>query len=185
MSSKIPIEVSARHIHISKKDLEALFGKGYELKKLRDLSQPGEFASKEKIIIRNGKRELSARIVGPCRRVTQVEVSKTDALYLGLNPPVRRSGKLLLTLGITLVNKKKVVKIKKGVIIAWRHIHATPEEAKKMKLKKYVSVKVGGDRGLVFNNVRVRIDKSYALSMHIDTDEGNAAGLNKKGIGIL
>ncbi len=182
---KIPIEVSARHMHISQKDLESLFGKGYKLKKLRDLSQTGEFASKDKITIKNRTRELLVRIIGPVRKNTQIELSKTDALYLKVNPPVRKSGRILLTPGVTLINGKKKVKIKRGVILALRHIHCTPDEAKTLKLKKYVSVGVGGDRALVFNKVRVRIDKKYVLSMHIDTDEGNAAGINKEGIGHL
>ncbi len=182
---KISIEVSARHIHMSQKDLEILFGNGYELKKLRDLSQSGEFASQEKIIIKNGNKELAVRIVGPCRKNTQVEVSKTDALYLNLNPPLRKSGNIAFTPGITLINGKKQLKIKKGVILALRHLHCSPEEAKELKLKKNASVKVIGDRGLIFEKVRVRIDKKYKLSMHIDTDEGNACGINQKGTGIL
>jgi len=182
---KISIEVSARHIHISQKDLEVLFGKDYELKKLRDLSQSGEFASKEKIIIKNGDRQLLARIVGPCRKNTQVEVSKTDALYLEFNPPIRKSGNIAFTPGIILINGNKKLKIKRGVILALRHIHCSPEEAKKLKLKKNASVRVVGDRALIFEKVRVRIDKKYKLSMHIDTDEGNAAGINQKANGFL
>ena len=182
---KIPIEVSARHLHISQKDLETLFGEGYKLKKYKDLTQTGQFACKEKVIIKNGKEELEARIIGPVRKNTQVEISKTDAIHLGLNPPIKKSGKLAFTPGITLVNKKKKLKIKRGVILAWRHIHCTPEDVKRLKLRKYVSVGVGGDRALVFDKVRVRVDKNYRLAMNIDTDEGNAAGINQKTLGHL
>ena len=178
----IPIEVSARHIHLSKKDLEQLFGKGYELKKLRELVQPLDFAAEEVLIIKNGSKELSARIVGPLRKETQVEVSLTDAFYLGIKPPIRRSGNLGITPGIVLVNKKKEIKIKRGIIVAARHIHCNPLEAKRLGLKnkKYISVKVAGKRELIFNKVRVRVNKDYALSMHIDLDEANAAGISGK-----
>jgi len=182
---KIPIEVSARHMHISRRDLDALFGEGYKLKKLKDLTQPGEFACKEKVIIKNGAKELSVRVIGPARKNTQIEISKTDAVYLGLNPPTRKSGKVAFSPGLTLVNKKKKIKIKRGVIIPWRHIHCTLEDYKNLKLRKYVSVGIGGNRALIFEKVRVRVDKNYKLSMHIDTDEGNAAGINKTTLGHL
>lgn len=182
---KIPIEVSARHMHISQKDLEKLFGKGYKLRKIKELTQRGDFVCKERIIIKNGSRELSVRIVGPVRKKTQVELSLTDALYLRVRPVVRKSGDIKFTPGITLVNKKKKLKIKKGVIVALRHIHCNPQEAKEFKLKKYASVLIGGDRSLVFNKVRVRVNKDYKLSMHIDTDEANAADIIKKTSGHL
>ena len=187
MGRKIPIEVSARHMHISQKDLEKLFGEGYKLKKLRELNQPLDFASKEELIIKNGSEELEVRIIGPVRKNTQVEISLTDAFYLDIRPPVRKSGDIAFTPGITLINKKKKksLKIKRGVIIAQRHIHCNSEEAKQLKLKKYVSVKVGGNRGLVFDKIKVRISKDYKLSMHVDTDEANAAGINKKTKGHL
>ena len=187
MGRKIPIEVSARHMHISQKDLEKLFGDGYKLKKLRELNQPLDFASKEELIIKNGSEELTVRIIGPIRKNTQVEISLTDAFYLGIRPPIRKSGDVIFTPGITLINKKnkKKLKIKRGVIIAQRHIHCNPEEAKRLKLKKYASVRVGGDRGLVFDKIKVRISKDFKLSMHIDTDEANAAGINKKTKGHL
>jgi len=182
---KIPIEVSARHMHISQKDLEKLFGKGHKLRKLKQLTQPSEFACKEKLIIKNGSKELFVRIVGPVRKKTQVEVSLTEALFLGIRPVVRKSGDIKFTPGITLINKKKKLKIKKGVIVALRHIHCNPQEAKELKLKKYTSVLVGGDRSLIFNKVRVRVSKDYKLSMHIDTDEANAADIIKKTSGHL
>ena len=187
MGRKIPIEVSARHMHISQKDLEKLFGEGYKLKKLRELYQPLDFASKEELIIKNGSEELEVRIIGPVRKNTQVEISLTDAFYLDIRPPVRKSGDIAFTPGITLINKKKKksLKIKRGVIIAQRHIHCNSEEAKQLKLKKYVSVKVGGNRGLAFDKIKVRVSKDYKLSMHVDTDEANAAGINKKTKGHL
>lgn len=187
MAKIIPIEVSARHIHMSREDLERLFGKGYKLKKLRNLNQPGEFASDKKIILRNNSRELSVRIVGPIREKTQVEISLTDAFYLGVSPPFRKSGDLIDTPGIILKSGKEEIKIKQGVIIDLRHIHCSLKEAKRLGVKnnQLVSVGVKGKRGLVFHNVRVRAGKNYRLSMHVDTDEGNAAGINKKAKGYL
>ncbi len=183
----IPIEVSARHIHLSQKDLERLFGRGYKLKKLRDLSQPEEFASDQKIILKNKSRKLSARIVGPTRRNTQAEISLTDAIYLGINPPFRKSGNLANTPGITLVSGKKEIKIKQGVIIDLRHIHCSLKEAKRLGIRnnQLVSVEVKGKRALIFHNVKVRASEKYRLSMHVDTDEGNASGINRKAKGYL
>jgi len=187
MTKKIPLEVSARHMHISQADLETLFAKNYKLKKLRELNQPLDFACKEVLIIKNGSQELSVRIVGPVRKYTQIEISLTDAFYLKINPPIRKSGDIKFSPGVTLVNKKKRVNIKKGVIIALRHIHCNPTEAKKLRLKnnRFVSVRVEGERGLIFNKVKVRVNKDYRLSMHIDTDEANAAGINQKAKGYL
>jgi len=187
MAKIIPIEVSARHIHISQKDLEDLFGKNYKLKKLRDLTQPGEFASTDKIYIKNKKKELSARIVGPVRKNTQVEISLTDAIFLGLNVPVKKSGNLKGTPGVFLRSKNKQIKLKKGLIIPMRHIHCNLKQAKRLGLRdnQFVSVLVKGERGLIFNRVKIRAKKNYELAMHIDTDEANAAGINKKINGYL
>jgi len=187
MAKTIPIEVSARHIHISQKDLEKIFGKDYKLKKLRDLTQPGEFASTDKVVIKNKKRELSVRIVGPLRRNTQIEISLTDAIFLKLNPPVRKSGNLKGTPGVFLKNKSKKIRLKKGLIIPMRHIHCNLKQAKRLGLEnnQYVSVMVKGERGLIFNKVKVRANKNYELAMHVDTDEANAAGINKKINGYL
>ena len=183
---KIPIEVSARHIHLSQEDLDKLFGKGYKLKKLKKLSQLSDFAAKETLDIQAGvKKILKVRVVGPVRKETQVELSMTDAVFLGISPPVRKSGDLKVSPGIVLIGPKRKIKIKKGVIIPWRHIHCSTKEAKVLKLKNgmMVSLKIKGARSLTFHNIRVRINKNYRLYMHLDTDEGNAAGITKEGEG--
>ena len=188
---KIPIEVSARHIHIKKSDLEKLFGVGYKLHKLKELSQKGNFSSKETvelISLEDEKRKISnVRIVGPCRNYTQIELSLTDAYHLKIKPPIRKSGDLDKTPGIKIIGHKGELILKKGVIIPKRHIHISDDLAKKIGLKEndVVKVKVKGERGLIFENVAIRIDKNYSLAMHIDTDEGNAAGIDKVGEGEL
>ncbi len=185
---KVSIEISARHIHLSKKDLEVLFGKGYKLNKKKDLTQPGMFAAEETLTIqKNNKKITKVRIVGPIRSKTQVELSLTDAYNLGIKIPIRKSGVLKGTPGIMLIGPKKKLKIKQGVICAWRHIHLSNKEAKKFKLEKqnFVSVKVKGTRSVIFSNVRIRINKNYRLCLHIDTDEGNAANISKKGTCLI
>ena len=184
----VPVEISARHIHISEKDLRRLFGKNYQLHQLRKLSQASEFAARETLDIFNGPRVLrKVRIVGPPRKETQVELSLTDTFYLGIEAPLRLSGHLEGTPGITLLGPKGRLKIKKGVIVAKRHLHCSPQEAKKLGLKNKmaISVKIAGKRGLIFNNVIVRVKEGFHLAAHLDTDEGNAAGIIKKGKGII
>ncbi len=188
MAKKINIEVSARHIHVSQEDLEALFGKDYQLKKLRDLTVPPEFAAQETVEVINGDKKISkVRIIGPVRKETQIELSFTDAVKLGLNPPVRISGDLEGTPGITLVGPKGKLKLERGVIISWRHIHCGPKEAREIGVndRQIVSVLVKGDRSLVFHNVVVRVRGGDVLCMHIDTDEGNAAGILRQGKGEI
>lgn len=179
---KVPIEISARHIHLSKGDLEILFGRGFELSKYKDLSQPGQFAAEEtvKLVGPSGQIE-KARVLGPCRAQTQVEVSETEARALGLNPPVRDSGNLGGTPGIKIVGPSGKIDLKRGVILASRHIHMDPATAAKLGVKNYDHVKVdtAGARDLLFENVLVRIDPAFKLAMHIDTDEANAAGIDK------
>ncbi len=184
----VPVEVSARHCHLSKEDLEKLFGVGYELKKLRQLSQPEEFACQETVDIQFGSKKIEkVRIVGPLRNMTQVEISLTDAVESGVTPPVRLSGNLKGPSSVILHGPVGTVELAEGLIIAKRHIHCATEEAKKFGLKNndIVSVKVDGDRAVIFNNVVVRVKDGYQLSMHIDTDEGNSAGINKIGEGII
>ena len=188
MNKKVPIEISARHIHLCQKDLETLFGKGYQLKKLRKLSQADDFAAKETLDIRIGSRVIKKlRIVGPVRKETQIELSITDAFSLGIIPPLRLSGDIKGTPGAILIKSKKKLKIKKGVIIAKRHLHCSLQQAKRLKLRNgmSVSVKVNGKRALTFYNVKVRVGKDYELAVHLDTDEGNAAGIIKKGEGKI
>lgn len=178
---KIPIEISARHIHLSKPDLEKLFGVGFELKKYKDLSQPGQFAAEETVKLVGPRGEVDGiRILGPCRKETQVEVSETEARALGLNPPVRDSGNLDGTPGAKLIGPKGEVILKQGVILALRHIHIDPETAAELKIRNYDRVKVDttGMRDLLFENVLVRISPDFRLTMHIDTDEANAAGID-------
>ena len=188
MSKKIPIEISARHLHISQKDLESLFGKGYKLQKRNNLTQPGQFAAKETVNIRFGKKEIpKVRIVGPPRKKTQLEISLTDAFNLGMKAPIRKSGDLKGAPGILLIGPRGKLNIKEGVIIAWRHIHLSPAEAKMLRVKNgdLVSVKTQGKRSIIFHHVKIRISKRYRLCLNLDTDEGNAAGIVKKGTGIL
>lgn len=182
---KIPIEVSARHIHLCQKDLDFLFGKNYQLEKLKDLSQPGEFAAKEVLKIKNGNKVLKARIVGPLRKESQVEISLTDSFYLKTEPVFKLSGGVTDTPGIILKNNKKELKLKKGLIIPLRHIHCSFDEAKKYGLKDNVSILVEGKRKLVFENIHVRKKANYKLCLHLDTDEGNACGIFQKSKGKL
>lgn len=185
---KIQVEVSARHIHISEKDAKIIFGEDFELTKLKDLSQPSEFAANEVLDIEaNGNRISNIRIVGPEREKTQIEISKTDAVYLGINPPLRLSGDINSSAGIKIIGPKGELELQEGLIIAKRHIHCNKDEADSLKIKNndIISVKIEGDRAVVFENVAVRVGDNYKLSMHIDTDEGNAAGINQKSEGII
>ncbi len=175
---KFIVETSARHVHVTQEDLETLFGKGYELTKKKDLSQPGQFASNEKVKIVGSKKELTASILGPVRPETQIELSLTDARSIGVVAPIRESGDVAGSGACKLVGPAGEVEVEEGVIAAKRHIHATPEDAEKLgvKDKDIVSVKIDTDgRSLVFGDVVVRVSPKYALAMHIDTDEANAA----------
>lgn len=184
----IPIGVSARHCHLSKQSLEKLFGVGYELTKMKDLKQPGQFAANETVTIIGPKRSIhNVRILGPVRDLTQVEISKTDAIHLGLNPPIRQSGKIEGSSAITIVGPKGIIFINEGLIIAEPHIHMHPDDANIFKVKdgEYVRVFVPGERPITFEKVLVRVSKDYTLEMHIDTDEANAASVTPNSMGIL
>ena len=179
---KIKIEVSARHCHLNERVFKKLFGKNASLSPMKKLSQTGEFAAKETIGIKTGKGEFArVRIIGPLRPYSQVEISGTDAIKLGLTPPIRMSGNLESSLGATLLGPNANAKIKEGVIIANRHIHANFQEAKKYGLRngQIVQVEIKGTRSLIFDKVKVKLDKNYSLVMHIDTDEANAAGIKR------
>lgn len=184
---KIPVEISARHVHLSKKDFEKLFGKDKKLKPVKNLSQEGEFASEEIVQITNGKEKLNARILGPFRKNSQAEISLTDAHQLKLKqvPKLRISGDLDNTTKIIIRNKNKKTKI--PCIIALRHLHCSEEEAKKLKIKnnQIIKVKISGKRGLIFDGIVVRTNPKYRLSVHLDTDEGNAAGISGKTFGEI
>ena len=184
----MPVEVSARHCHLSKEDLEKLFGVGYELKKMKQLSMPSDFAAEEIVDVQVGNKKIEkVRVVGPLRNQTQVEVSKTDAVALGANPPVRLSGDLADSLGVTLIGPAGKVDLDRGLIIALHHLHCNPAEAKSLgvKNKDSIAVKINSERPVAFFNVPVRVGENYKLCLHLDTDEGNAAGINKIGNGII
>lgn len=180
MNKTVLVETSARHVHVSREDLAILFGEGYELTKKKELSQPGQFACEERVAVVGPKSSFPAvSILGPCRNATQVELSAGDARSIGVKAPVRESGDLEGSAGCKIVGPKGEIEIENGVIVAKRHIHMTPEDAEKYSLcdKQVVSVKVQtAERSLVFGDVVVRVSPSYALAMHIDTDESNAAG---------
>ena len=179
MKKEILVETSARHVHVTQEALETLFGEGYELTVKKWLSQPGQFASNEKVAVIGTKSQFPAvSILGPVRPECQVELSLTDARSIGVEAPVRESGDIAGSGACKLVGPKGEVELTEGVIAAKRHIHATPEDAEKYGLqdKQIVSVKIDSDgRSLVFDDVVVRVSPKYALAMHIDTDESNAA----------
>lgn len=176
----VPVGLSNKHIHLSQEHLNILFGEGFELTKMKDLSQPGQFAANEKVDVAGPKGTLKGvRVLGPVRGETQVEISLTDSFVLGVNPPVRDSGELADSPGARIIGPCGEVEIDKGVIAAARHIHMHTSDAEAFGVadKDLVSVRVGGKRGLTFDNVLIRVSKNYALEMHVDVDEGNAAGL--------
>ena len=171
----VPIGVSARHIHLTQEHVEALFGPGYQLTKKKDL-MGGQFASNETVTIVGLKLRAieNVRILGPVRKASQVEVSATDAIKLGMNVPVRESGDVA---GSAIVGPKGAIYLKEGCIVAMRHIHMSPKDAQAAGVKdgQIVSVKADNERGTIFNQVKIRVDDSFTLEMHIDTDEANAA----------
>ena len=179
MANMVLVETSARHLHVTQEVLETLFGEGYELTRKKDLSQPGQFACEERVQVIGTKGSFPAvSILGPVRPETQVELSASDARSIGVVAPCRESGDIAGSGACKLVGPKGEVEISEGVIVAKRHIHATPEDAEKfgIKDKQIVSVKVESDgRSLIFGDVVVRVSPKYALAMHIDTDESNAA----------
>jgi putative phosphotransacetylase len=188
MDNKFIVETSARHIHLSDKDLATLFGKGYQLTNKKDLSQPGQFACEEKVTVVGAKSQQNMTILGPTRKDTQVEISLTDARSLGLQAQVRESGDIEGTAGCKLVGPKGEVEIPCGVIAAKRHIHLTEEDASKFGVKNGEIVKVELDtngRSLVFGDVVCRVSNNYATAMHIDTDESNAAGCGREVYGKI
>lgn len=177
---KIPVGVSSRHLHLSAEDLATLFGPNRQLQKLRDLSQTGQFAAMEVVTLVGPKGEIpNVRVLGPARARTQVEVSFSDAVKLGINPPVRDSGSLSGAGSIRIEGPMGAVEAEDAVIIAWRHIHMAPTDASLFGVvdKDKVSICVGGDRGMTLHHVLVRVRPDFRLEMHIDTDEANACGL--------
>ena len=182
------VEVSAHHIHLTQEHVEALFGKGHQLTKHADLSQPGQYACKEQLAIVGPKGRIErVRVLGPARKYTQVEIAMTEQFKLGVHPPIRESGDIADTPGCTLESPTGSVKLDRGVICALRHIHMTPEDALRygVRDKSFVRVRIAGDRELIFGDVLVRVDPSFALAMHIDTDEANAANVKTGAQGYI
>lgn len=177
----IPVGVSNRHIHLTAADVQTLFGAGYQLTPLKDLSQPGQFACKETLtIVGPSLRPIeNVRVLGPVRKASQVEISRTDSFTLKVKPPVRESGDIVGSSPITIIGPKGVVTLKEGCIIANRHIHMSIEDGAKFGLKDgdYVDVEAGGERRTKFYDVQIRVHKDFRLEMHIDTDDANAAGI--------
>ncbi|TFZ40083.1 phosphate propanoyltransferase [Soehngenia longivitae] len=180
MKTKLPIALSNRHIHLSKEDLYKLFGEGYILTKTKDLSQPGQFACEEKVEVKGPKGSIkNVRILGPVRAKTQVEISISDAFALGVEPIIRNSGDVSNTPGAKIIGPKGEIDIKEGIIVAARHIHMHTSDGEEfgVKDKDIVKVRTNGPRSVVFENVLVRVHPEYALEMHVDIEEGNAAGV--------
>ncbi len=176
---KILVESSGRHVHVTEADLKTLFGEGFQLELKKNLSQPGQFLSHQKVDIVGPKGTLkNVSIIGPCRKQSQVEVSFTDARPLGVTPPVRESGKLEGSAGCTLVGPAGQVELSEGVIVAKRHVHISEEDGKKYGIEdgEMVQVKIEGERALVFDEVVARVGTKHATAMHIDYDEANASG---------
>lgn len=189
MERKVLVETSARHVHLCNADLATLFGDGYQLTPVKDLSQPGQFACKERVTIVGTKKSFeNVSILGPTRSATQVELSLTDARTIGVTAPVRESGDIAGSAACKIVGPAGEIEIECGVIAAKRHIHATPDDAEKYGVtdNEVVKVKIENEgRSLVFDDVVVRVNSTYAWAMHIDTDESNAAGVTPGTMGEI
>ncbi|AKL96451.1 phosphate propanoyltransferase PduL [Clostridium aceticum] len=174
---EIPVGVSNRHIHLSQADMNCLFGEGYQMAKMKDLSQPGQYACKETVTICGPKGAIEkVRVLGPVRSYTQVEVLVGDCFKLGVAPEIRLSGDLHGTPGITLVGPKGSVQITEGVVVAQRHIHMNCQDAKRLGVEdgEVVTVEISGLRGGTYSNVAIRANDASALEFHVDTEEANA-----------
>lgn len=187
-SQEIPIGVSNRHVHLSPQAVERLFGHRAQLTKLRDLSQPGQFACEETVTLIGPKGRIDrVRILGPARGDTQVEISLFDGYTLGITPPIRDSGNIENTPGIILQGPRGQLRIERGVICASRHIHMHPQDAERFGVKhgQRVQVRFGGSRGITMDHVLIRVSERYRLEMHIDLDEANAGNLTNDSKGII
>ena len=179
MGYEVKVSLSNKHLHLKQEDIEKLFGKGYKLNVFKPLAQPGQYACEEKVDIIGPKGALKGvRVLGPARPETQVEISMTDARTIGIPAPVRESGKLVGTPGCKLSGPCGEVNLDHGVILALRHIHLSESQAREagVKDKDIVALKIGGERGVIFNNVLIRSGEGHEKEVHLDTDEGNAAG---------
>jgi putative phosphotransacetylase len=185
---EVPIAVSNRHIHLSKEHVERLFGRNYQLNKWKDLSQPGQFASKETVTLIGPKGKLEkVRVLGPARGDTQIEISLFDGYTLGITPPIRDSGDIDGTPSVNIQGPRGQLKVDQGLICAARHIHMNPDDATRFQVTngQRVQVKVTGQRGVIFDNVLIRVSPKYKLEMHIDVDEANAAQIKNGQLGVL
>lgn len=188
MGYKVEVGLSNKHLHLKQEDIEALFGKGHSLTPTKPLKQPGQYACEEKVDIVGPKGTLKGvRVLGPARPETQIELAMTDARAIGVSSPVRESGKLNGTPGVKLVGPAGEVDLDHGAIVALRHVHLSPEQAIEagVKDKDFVSIKFDGERGLTFDKVLVRSGEGHESEIHLDTDEGNAAGLNNGTLGEI
>lgn len=184
----IEVEASGRHVHLSRSAIDTLFGHGYELTPVKELSQPGQFACKERVTITGPKGSLQNVIVlGPSRKESQVEVSLTDALVLGVRSPVRQSGDIAGTPGITISNGDRSITLNEGLIVAKRHIHMAVEDANRLGVVdgEKVKVKIFGERPLIFDDMVVRVSRDFRTFIHIDYDEANACGYTKGTWGMI
>lgn len=184
----IKIGISARHVHLTKEHLEILFGNNYNLGEFKDLSQPGQYAANEQVTIKTLKNKIeNVRILGPVRNYSQVEISKTDAFFLGLNPPVRESGDIKNSEAITLIGPNGTVELVEGCIIASRHIHMHPDDVEVFNINpdNTVSVLIGNEKQSILKGVSVKVSKNYRLELHLDTDDANANLLKNGDVGVI
>lgn len=184
----VEVEASGRHVHLSRTDVERLFGQGYELTKTKELSQPGQFACKERLSITGPKGTIhNVIILGPERKETQIEISMTDSLVLGIPAVIRQSGDVKASPGALISNGDKTIELPYGIIIAKRHIHMTPEDAAKFQIMDgdIVKIKVFGERPVIFEDVVARVSSSFHTDVHIDYDEANACGYHKGVYGLI
>lgn len=178
----ILVEASGRHVHLSKEHVEILFGKGYELTKARELSQPGQYLCEEKVTVIGSKGTFhNVSVLGPVRNESQLELSRTDAVSIGVNAPVRMSGDIENSGTAIIATPNAAIKLHKGAIAAKRHLHITPDDAKRYGLtdKEEICIKTDGERGVIFTNVAVRVSEKFKTTIHLDYDEANACGFVK------
>ncbi|GAA0123563.1 MAG: phosphate propanoyltransferase [Clostridium argentinense] len=178
----ILVEASGRHVHLSQNDVDTLFGKGYQLTNKRELSQPGQYLCEEKVTLIGPKGIIqNVSVLGPVRENTQVELSKSDAVSIGVKAPVRMSGDIKGTPSVIIATPKAALRIEEGVIAAKRHMHITPEDAAKFGVKdrEEIKIRICGERGLIFENVAVRVSDKFNTAIHLDYDEANACGFTK------
>ena len=190
MANQFIVETSARHAHVTQETLELLFGEGYQLTVKKELSQPGQFASNERITVVGPKKELAnVSILGPCRKLNQVELSATDARSIGIDAPIKESGDVAGSGACKLIGPKGEVELKEGVIVAKRHIHMTEKDAADFGVTNGEIVNVlienGNGRKTIYGDTVIRVSNSYALAMHVDTDESNAAACARNQMGTI